>query len=501
MKNIIGKQILDFQYIGKAKGLVLQNEVSNWCNDILIPEMEKMFDTFSNDDIYLSIDKLELNAVVDESDWQEKLKNELLINLKEKLNKHKTSLHGTNDQNQTSHDGFLSQTTNASDETNDQNEPTHNDFLSQTNNAINETNAQNEILSKKRDELVFFYFEKGFLPWWGKTLIENDFETLLVKWLDNLANIDNTRVKIFKKQLKELIVPEVIERIVNIVPRRYFFQFIRVLYKKENALISILENLFKGSVENKLPLEKQKDILQSAFKWLAVSDSNESLNKEKVQHFLFKEIYEQTGLLPQDEKASDFKIELPLKDEKQRKEILSNIKIKKRLPLREIEEEDFYIENAGAILMAPFLPALFDRLKLANKTKLLNPALATLIVQYAVTGKSKMEEYELVLPKILCGLDIESVVDAAFKILPKQKHEVSEMLSSIIEYWTVLKNTSLAGLQESFLKRAGKLTFKENNCLLQIEQKSYDMLLNNLPWNISMIKLPWMKGIIRTEWV
>ena len=79
--------------------------------------------------------------------------------------------------------------------------------------------------------------------------------------------------------------------------------------------------------------------------------------------------------------------------------------------------------------------------------------------------------------------------------------EADEMLQSLIEYWSVLKNTSVDGLRESFLKRSGKLSLKNKQWLLQIEQRSYDMLLQQLPWSISMIKLPWMANLLVTEWV
>ena len=75
------------------------------------------------------------------------------------------------------------------------------------------------------------------------------------------------------------------------------------------------------------------------------------------------------------------------------------------------------------------------------------------------------------------------------------------MLGSVIEHWVILKNTSIEGLRESFLQRNGKLTFANNEWLLQVEQKPYDMLLQSLPWNIGIIKLAWMRNILKTEWI
>ena len=79
--------------------------------------------------------------------------------------------------------------------------------------------------------------------------------------------------------------------------------------------------------------------------------------------------------------------------------------------------------------------------------------------------------------------------------------EVNSVLSSIIEHWSVLKETSVPGLQESFLRREGKLVFNKNRWLLTVEQRPYDMLLKQLPWSITMLQLSWMQHMLITEWI
>ena len=37
--------------------------------------------------------------------------------------------------------------------------------------------------------------------------------------------------------------------------------------------------------------------------------------------------------------------------------------------------------------------------------------------------------------------------------------------------------------------------------MLQVEQRSYDMLLEHLPWTIGIIKLGFMKEALFVEWV
>jgi hypothetical protein len=35
---------------------------------------------------------------------------------------------------------------------------------------------------------------------------------------------------------------------------------------------------------------------------------------------------------------------------------------------------------------------------------------------------------------------------------------------------------------------------------ITIERKGQDLLLDRLPWSYSIIKLPWIKGMINVEW-
>lgn len=153
------------------------------------------------------------------------------------------------------------------------------------------------------------------------------------------------------------------------------------------------------------------------------------------------------------------------------------------------------------VIVAAFIPALFEKtgLAVANEIKYLDRAVCFL--QFLVTDSANMMEYELVLPKIICGVPIEQTIDTGrFHPDKALRKEADDVLTSVIEHWNILQNTSVNGLRESFLKRNGKLTFDGKDWLLQVEQQPYDMLLQHLPWNISMIKLPWMEQLLKTEW-
>ncbi|MEM9214098.1 MAG: contractile injection system tape measure protein [Cyanobacteria bacterium P01_F01_bin.150] len=40
----------------------------------------------------------------------------------------------------------------------------------------------------------------------------------------------------------------------------------------------------------------------------------------------------------------------------------------------------------------------------------------------------------------------------------------------------------------------------EQNWTLRVEQMAIDVLLTRLPWGVSMVKLPWMDGLLTVEW-
>ncbi|HMK25329.1 MAG TPA: contractile injection system tape measure protein, partial [Chitinophagaceae bacterium] len=168
---------------------------------------------------------------------------------------------------------------------------------------------------------------------------------------------------------------------------------------------------------------------------------------------------------------------------------------------RKTLQEGVYIDNAGAVIIAPFLRSLFSRVGLLTGNDINDVDKALLLLHYCVTGNTRPAEFELLFPKILCGISAENAITTDVLLREEQLAEADEMLLSVIEHWAVLKNTSVKGLREAFLQRNGKLTLINNEWRLQVEQKSYDMLLQQLPWNISMIKLPWMKNLLKTEWV
>ena len=162
-----------------------------------------------------------------------------------------------------------------------------------------------------------------------------------------------------------------------------------------------------------------------------------------------------------------------------------------------------FINNAGLVILHPFLPALFEHLQLVQNNNWISEEAqhrAVAVTAFLVTGETSVPEFNLALNKFLCGLQTTDVLLQAVEIDSNTQQACEEMQQEVIKHWSSLKNTGIAALRETFLQRDGKLSNTDNGRLLQVEQKAVDVLLNTLPWGIGVIKLPWMKEILHTEW-
>lgn len=168
-----------------------------------------------------------------------------------------------------------------------------------------------------------------------------------------------------------------------------------------------------------------------------------------------------------------------------------------------INKKTVYVENAGLILVHPFLWDLFTRTKCTDEVNALLPDkkdLAVHILHFLATGREQEMEYMLTFEKFLCGIPLDSPVSRQIVLSDQAKIECNDLLLSIIRFWPELKNTSQDGLRQMFLQRNGKLDLQKPPYKLFIERKAQDVLMDHLQWNISIVKLPWFQELLFTEW-
>lgn len=158
------------------------------------------------------------------------------------------------------------------------------------------------------------------------------------------------------------------------------------------------------------------------------------------------------------------------------------------------------VDNAGVVLLHAFLPQFFAALGLVEDEALVRPSRAALLLHHLATGAPTAEEHELVFAKVLCGLPIESALPSETPVTAKEQAEATALLDSVVRHWEALRNTSADGLRGNFLTRPGRIELRDDDWVLRIETRSYDVLLESLPWGIAHLKLPWMSRLMNVEW-
>ncbi|NEP20291.1 MAG: hypothetical protein F6J97_26000, partial [Leptolyngbya sp. SIO4C1] len=167
-------------------------------------------------------------------------------------------------------------------------------------------------------------------------------------------------------------------------------------------------------------------------------------------------------------------------------------------------EVGLYLNQAGLVMLHPFLPPYFEEAGLLEGDQFRNTdaqQIAIYLLQYLATRQTQPPEYELILPKLLCGWPLNEPIIASPALPPTALTETENLLQAVINHWEVLKSTSPDGLREGFLQREGKLTRTgDREWKLQVEKQAIDILLSRLPWGLSMVKLPWMDALLTVEW-
>ena len=173
--------------------------------------------------------------------------------------------------------------------------------------------------------------------------------------------------------------------------------------------------------------------------------------------------------------------------------------------LKEVSEYEVeeYVYFAGIVILHPFLKDLFTNCGLLvdeNWKSRAHQVHAVQLLAYLSKGELFCPENEMTLLKHLSGIPWKIPVSPDLELTESEIEEAESVLRTVIKHWDILKNTSTTGLRESFIQRNGKLRKNGNDWMLYVEQKSIDILVNRLPWNVSFIKLPWLENILHVHW-
>lgn len=177
-------------------------------------------------------------------------------------------------------------------------------------------------------------------------------------------------------------------------------------------------------------------------------------------------------------------------------------------PIREpVISQGHVIAQAGLVLLHPYLARCFNVLGLYPTGQrgpiadALWPRAAAVLHWLAMGDATEALECDLGLIKLLLGRgEHEALSHGLPTLLPHEREEAAALLQAVLGHWSALKGTSVEGLRQSFLQRAGWIEPLDRAWQLRVQPAAFDMLLGSLPWGLSMVKLPWMDRPMHVEW-
>lgn len=162
------------------------------------------------------------------------------------------------------------------------------------------------------------------------------------------------------------------------------------------------------------------------------------------------------------------------------------------------------IGNAGLVILSLFLPRMFHLLGLTESGRFKNETAqirGMLALQYAALGEAELLTTAISLNRVLTGAEPSTALSAPGVFLTDdEKAVVDTMLSTAVQHWEKLKNTTVSAFRVTFLEREGRLSETDEAFFLSVVPRSYDQLLDSLPWSYSPIVFSWMSKPLNVEW-
>ena len=464
MQHIIKKQIIDLSVDKGLDAFHIQQKVNDTYFAKILPLLQEAFDMASTEEEIISIDNLVIDLgiitekEIEKGNWEEKvfkIITEQLIPVKQGIS--------------------------------------------------SAGKAKKKSSSLTISEQWMFYMQHGYLPWNVLQLNKAWYDKVLEAFacdavaISNLRHLINSYPNLIRRivfQNSILFLKSLIETLTaenqDTLPK--LINELSKIQENKTQIFSLEEK--KGKLwEQALKLAASKETKLTPAKIVALLISNNYIdnkqNLKRIQDFALKNKIDFSLVTKNHQEAGQ-----PTEEKSTKNSIEKESKI-------DIDEEGLYVSNAGVVLLHPFLNLFFKNLHFLYEEHFVDTKAqlkAVNLLHYLVTGNTKPVEHELVIPKVLCSWPLEEPVNNFTEFTHEELQEADDLLRSAIQQWSILKGTSVAGFRESFLQRKGKLFTKNDNLVLQIERGSIDMLLDHLPWNLSIIKLPWMNNFLKVEW-
>ncbi|NIF06612.1 hypothetical protein F3J23_14275 [Chryseobacterium sp. Tr-659] len=478
--HIIQKVFVEITVNNKEKALGIKEDINSFLSIDVFPEIEKYINTLEYNlaGHTLQIPRLELNLDVKNSLLNSELKDQIVQHLEKELSEITESIVSSDQKTENDSQLYL-------------------------------VNNQEKVIQ------AFIYFlEKGSMPWWnlnGKSIAVLEpavFEAMILT-----KNFGKRMIPVLSKQ-------HVQERIINQLSNKQIaqlcqiiledrelkidlgidtIQYISALNHTERVIIwqlvfNILSKDFNSSNHN-----IQEYILQQISK---IETASSSQAKSIHQHWktaakIFPFIIENEILNIIKNNITD---NLDTPETLMKK--MDSIEQKNTESHEDLSENGQYVQNAGLVLIHPFIKTFFEHCDLLHPEtgQLLDPELCVHLLHYIATGNTNAPEYDMIFEKFLCNIPINQSINKHIKISRKHKTQAKNVIESVQHNWGPMKKSSAALLQNEFFQRSGKLVITDYDYTLTVERKTQDILMEKLAWGVGLIKLPWKEKFIFVNW-
>mmetsp|Transcript_29734 Transcript_29734/g.39561 ORF Transcript_29734/g.39561 Transcript_29734/m.39561 type:complete len:500 (+) Transcript_29734:3923-5422(+) len=362
----------------------------------------------------------------------------------------------------------------------------------------------------RHQKSVLHFIETGLLPWWIPTHAEMR-ELLALSGMQQIVN--NPQLAFVSSLLKLTNHPVVRRRFI----RQFSNEIILLILKKavtlKKPIFEEIDQIVSTKIFNAI-LKQLKPSEEMFFLDLLIRSVSQEESKAEMKKFWAIALDKDAQKLPVKvqskiiEEAPIFVKTLapPSKETTKYEESTSQTE-KTEEKIEEIMEESndkfngIITENTGLVLLNPFIKPFFTKLNLLEEDgSLSDPVLAAHIFHFLATGEEEDFEFALIFEAFLCGLSLDEPLPKAVPLSNEIKEACHELLLAVLGHWKALKSQSIPLLRKEFLQRQGKLILKDTTPRIVIERGGVDILLDKLPWTISMLQLPWQKEMMYVEW-
>lgn len=368
-------------------------------------------------------------------------------------------------------------------------------FGTQNNRNLSDSDTPLSFLSTQiplspLNELLSYFLTTGQLSWWAD---ESDRQI-----------IDKTVIELLEKQPQNVLV-----WLKNDYYRARFMRHV-----SDETLILLCETIEIEWVKNinnvKKGLKTYTNQTERILFWekifieIGILENNEvSIDKANLNHSI--NILENTPPQYSPEKGIK-KIDKEAQQESENAIINrggGNKKKSEQPLITKTVDEHLYIQNAGLVLLAAYLPMFFENSGWVVEKKFIDEEkaeMAVQVLQYLADGQDDTPEFLLALPKILCGFTPDALLSPERGLNDEEKEEADSFLMAILENTPELGLKTPDALRGSFLLRQGVLEQTESQWILHVEVETFDLILHKIPWNFQITKLAWMKMPIFIDW-